>query len=241
MLSGLILVIVQYCLIVFGFTALAILAILIHELGHCATHLAFGHRIVWIRVGPLKFEPPNRWTWHWRPRDSRSGSVLAQLRSWPTSWTLTQEFLAILAGPLANILASLALLPVIFADTALSSFATIFTIVSSFVGFYNLIPFKRRGIASDGLRLCWLLFSSTRRRNAQFLLTISIRLKQLIQEARENRKQEALIHAEEFIMMYSQIPEADIHTQFLKKIADLRDCLAAHSEPGEVPETTSKD
>jgi hypothetical protein len=216
-----------------GFTLLGGLAVLVHECGHAVAHLVFGHRVVWIRVGPLKFTPPRNLRWFWRWRELTSGKVFAQLRKPLGRGTAIQESVAVIAGPLANIGTALVLLPFCVGYGALSALCGWFAAVSGLVALAALMPYRAARFSSDGMKLLWLAFGKKRRDDLLFLLSVSFRLQEIRNLLEEKRCRKAFAQAEEFVEMYRQNSLAEVNSELLEKIAKLRDMIGAHRDCGE--------
>lgn len=232
--SALIASIAQLAFIFLVFCVFGLLTLIVHEFGHAVADLLCGFRIVWIRVRPVQFSPPGKWTWIWRWASLRSGGVLAQLREPPGPWTVHKYFLSILAGPLANIASALVVLPFSLGYTAFSGFCVLFVAASGLFALAQLLPFQTRQMTSDGAKLFWLLFSRKRRNDYLFLLTLTLRLEELVRVLREKRHDEAFRLADAFLITYRRIPFADINSEFVGKIAKIRDTLEEHRACGEV-------
>jgi hypothetical protein len=213
--------------------AFALLAILVHEFGHASAHLICRHRVVSIRVGPLNFEPPRKWSWSWRWKKLLSGGVLPQLRQPPGRWTSAQLFLCYLAGPVANILAALVAFRIAFGDTILSGLFGWFAIVSCLVGLGQFLPFRIGRITSDGTKLYSILLSRKRRSHLLSASSITLRLEEFSKAYREDRNEDALRLANDLIAFFNEIPGADPNQPFFQKLVKIRDHLEAHRACGE--------
>jgi len=125
-------------------------ALATHELGHAVTARAFGWPIVAFRVGPSVWERrAGRWVWcvNWRA-NWLSGVVLAA----PTFVTRRRTCLHSLAGPAINLACGSFFLLALVGSLPgwLRCAAVVFAVHSLWFGAFNLLPFRSRGLESDG-------------------------------------------------------------------------------------------
>lgn len=130
----------------------ALLAVIIvHELGHAVFGVLAGFRLLSLQVGSLQFSPPFRL--RWQTKLLLPGySGMAVLLPNRTQGLRLRGIVMVLGGPLANLAsAALFLLPQI------GWFGGLFAALSMLLGVGNLVPFRKRAVASDGLRILMLL------------------------------------------------------------------------------------
>ena len=142
---------------------LLILAVaLVHELGHCLAGLAAGMKFDTIRVGPIAIDSYKRLNWEWNRGMIIGGDALMLPRTMTAARWAPGVFIA--GGPAANVvsgLIALRLLPI--GSPHFAGLAQLFVAGSFVVGLGNLVPFRRYGFGSDGMKLL-LLFSKEGRR-----------------------------------------------------------------------------
>ena len=135
---------------------------LVHELGHCLAGLMAGLEFDRIRVGPLELDPYKRLTWQWNRGTVVGGHALMLPKS---ASNLRVRFAVYIAGgPIVNIACGVALLKVM--PTGNSHFvgiAQLFVAGSFLVGIGNLVPLRRYGVSSDGMKLVMLLLNKSER------------------------------------------------------------------------------
>jgi len=124
------------------------LAIIIHETGHMIAGLCSGYRLDFLRFGPIQINPPFRVS-----RAPKFGVYLPGMASlFPRrkDGVHTRAIVYILGGPLANLISAgcVLLLP-----RPLPRFAIWFACVSLLLGLWNLMPFVKSGLVSDGKRI----------------------------------------------------------------------------------------
>jgi len=136
---------------------------LIHEIGHCLCGLIAGLAFDGIRVGPLELDSHRRFHWQWNRSTLIGGHAVMLPRANSALPIRVAAYIA--GGPLANIFCALLVLQLIpDGDSHLAGLARLFVGGSFIVGFGNLIPFRRFGFSSDGMRLGMLLFRKGRDR-----------------------------------------------------------------------------
>ena len=125
--------------------------VVVHEFGHLFMGLGMGFTLESIRVGPLAFSPPFKFSFKIESKTGASGRVLMLP---PTTEQLgARALLFILGGPLANLLSG-SLMLILFERHQVSN---LFSGLSLLVGFGNLIPFRRLAAVSDGKRIVMIL------------------------------------------------------------------------------------
>jgi len=127
--------------------------LVIHELGHVIAGLCMAFRFVSVRVWSLRINSGFRF----RLADNRGSEYAAGLaRMLPIGSRAfkTRVIVMTLGGPVANLLTSLMIAPYVGAIPL----AGWFMVWSGFVGIFNLVPFSRGNILSDGKRIL-MLFS----------------------------------------------------------------------------------
>ena len=135
---------------------------LIHEVGHCLGGLMAGLEFDCIRVGPAELDSYRRFHWEWR-RSTLVGGHAVML---PKAHSALPVRLAayIAGGPVANIVCGLLVLDLIPIRSAhLIGLAQLFVAGSFVVGVGNLVPFRRYGFSSDGMKLAMLLLNKGQR------------------------------------------------------------------------------
>jgi len=142
---------------------LILLVTLIHEVGHCLGGLMAGLAFDGIRVGPVELDSYRRFHWQWNRSTIVGGHAVMLPRANSALPVRVAAYIA--GGPVANILcAFLALQLIPEGDSHLAGLTRLFVGGSFILGFGNLIPFRRFGFSSDGMRLGMLLFSKSRDR-----------------------------------------------------------------------------
>jgi hypothetical protein len=142
---------------------LLVLAVtLVHELGHCLAGLTAGLELDQVRVGPVELDSYKRLKWEWNRGTIVGGHALMLPKS---KSALRARFAAFVGGgPVANITCGLIVLQMMPAQNAhFMGLAQIFVACSFVVGVGNLIPFRRYGVSSDGMKLLQLLSNSGQR------------------------------------------------------------------------------
>lgn len=141
---------------------LILLVTLIHELGHCLAGLAVGLEFDQIRVGPLELGCNRRLKWDWNWGTIVGGHVVML----PKAKSALPVRLAahIAGGPIANVACGLLVLHFIPSrNSHLVGLAQLFVAGSLIVGLGNLIPFRKHGFSSDGMKLGLLLLNKGQR------------------------------------------------------------------------------
>jgi len=131
---------------------------LIHEAGHCLVGLIAGLELDRIRVGPVELDSYRRLHWEWRRSSLLGGHALMLPKA---NSALPVRLAAYIAGgPAANIVCGLVVLELIpMRNAHLTGLAQLFVAGSFVAGFANLIPFRRYGFSSDGMKLVMLLLN----------------------------------------------------------------------------------
>lgn len=135
---------------------------LVHELGHCFAGLMAGLEFDRIRVGPLELNPYKRLTWQWNRGTIVGGHALMLPKSASALRIRLSAYIA--GGPVANIACGVALLHIM--PTGNSHFVglcQLFLAGSFVVDFGNLVPLRRYGLSSDGMKLFMLLLNKSQR------------------------------------------------------------------------------
>jgi hypothetical protein len=153
-------------------------SILIRELGHLVAGFLVGDRFNYIRVGPIQVTRPWKLSWHWTRRAVLTGatSTLPATRS-GLRWKL---FFSTLAGPAANIAASVLVFEVMPRyGSKYEALSILFVLVSGFLGVVNLFAGEeQQGTMPDGLRMWVLLFDKRRRERLFSILALLADVKQ---------------------------------------------------------------
>lgn len=135
---------------------------LIHEVGHCLGGLVAGLEFDRIRVGPAELDSYRRLHWEWRRSTLLGGNALMLPK---TDSALPVRLAAYIAGgPVANIVCGLLVFDHIpIRNAHLMGLAQLFVVGSFVVGVGNLVPFRRYGFSSDGMKLIMLLLNKGQR------------------------------------------------------------------------------
>lgn len=135
---------------------------LVHELGHCLAGLMAGLEFDRIRVGPLELGPYKRLTWQWNRGTIVGGHALMLPKSRSTLRMRLAVYIS--GGPIANIACAAALLDVMpTRDSHFVGLGQLFLAGSFVVGIGNLVPLRRYGVSSDGMKLVMLLLNKSQR------------------------------------------------------------------------------
>ena len=145
----------------------------IHEAGHLVAGRLCGFRFQSVRVGPLKFERPRKWSWIWRTKTLSTGRATMRLDKWPMRQVGLRYFLFILAGIGANLLSALLVFPVALHGTAFGAFCVCFIAGSFLVAVLNLLSAPHSG--GDGNQLWGLLFRRAQRKRMLLQFTLMAR------------------------------------------------------------------
>jgi hypothetical protein len=142
---------------------LLILAVtLVHEVGHCLAGLLAGLKFDRIRVGPVNLDCYKRLNWEWNRGTIVSGEALMLPKG---NSALRARLAAYIAGgPVANVACGFTLLGLMSTqDPHFVGLAQLFVAGSFIVGIGNLIPLRRYGFSSDGMKLVLLVFNKAQR------------------------------------------------------------------------------
>jgi hypothetical protein len=153
-------------------------SILIHELGHLVAGFLVGDRFDYIRVGPIQVNRPWRISWNWtRHAVLTGGTCTLPVRRSGLRWKL---FFSTLAGPAANIAASVLVFEVMpHYGSKYEASSMLFVLVSGFLGVVNLFAGEeQQGTMPDGLRMWVLLFDKRRRERLFSILALIADVKQ---------------------------------------------------------------
>lgn len=137
--------------------------IFFHEVGHILAGLLVGLEFDDIRVGPLGADRYKKasWNWNWWTIATGHAGMLPK----GGSFLPLRLAIFIVAGPAANSAAGVLILRLMpKGNSALAGFVELFAAISFLVALVNLIPLRRSGFSSDGMRLCMLLSSKKRKR-----------------------------------------------------------------------------
>jgi hypothetical protein len=219
-----------------GFILFSLVAILIHEVGHIATGLAAGFRVVGVRVGPLQYQN-KKWQWRASRINLSSGSVLAQFRRLPSRWAALQCLFLMIGGPCANLLAACILWKYSDDTTLLGPVTGFLSFACVGIGVASLIPMKTRIGYSDGMKLAWLIFVPKKRQELILLHSISTRMEEIKTLLRECRLNEAMDKVDNLIC--GSKSASLVHVEWVERLAKLRGAiesrLAGHPSAAEAP------
>ena len=218
-------------------TVFALVAILIHEVGHAGAGLFCGFEIIGMRVGPihLKFKQQELLGWAFSRGAFGSGFVQGQFRRVPGKSATWRGIVYIAAGPLINICAGLFLLPFANRIGLLALIAGYLGGVSIFIGAANLIPFQlKSGTQSDGRKLLWLIFSRQKRGELIFLWSVKALSNDFRRFCETSQFDRALERVDELIRGISSRKNHDGDT-YLQKLLKVRDELQNSLDSKEKP------
>lgn len=167
------------------------------------------------------------------------GSVFSQLRALPGPGTCRRYFLLVLAGPAANLISALAVLPFILNGSAISGICAIFAIASILIGLLQFVPVRTGPHTSDGAKLFLLLFSKKRRNGFLFLLSFSVRVEEIDNLLRARQFEDALRKSNEMISTLQKIPNVVLEPEFWQRLLKLRDSLEFQLSSREAAEVSS--
>ena len=212
-----------------GFSLLALAAVLIHEAGHAAAAVLLGFRVIAVRVGPFQIKRPKSWNWTLSRNDVLSGFVQAQFRELPGRWARWRCLAFFLAGPFANIGPALLTAPLLRGDSAAANLLSLFMLVSALVGTANLIPFRTRGIRSDGAKICQLLFTRKKRDEMLFLFSFKSRLEEISVLYGAGQFHQAFGKVEELVENCNAIPSLQSNADLTQRLSSFRKSLEQRS------------
>lgn len=203
----------------------------IHELGHMVGGRVCGLELLDIRVGPLSFSRPiilgrkvsGTWRWNWRWTNLLGGGVRMYANGLSLSGIRWRYFIHILAGPLANLGCALLVVPFAIRETGFGAFAKFFLLGSLFLGFGNLITFKRHGTESDGSKIGALLFTESRREAFLFGCTLLAQIEKIRNLCLEGKTEEACALVDGAVKKSESIPALSANDAYMQQLATLRD------------------
>jgi len=142
---------------------LLILAVtLVHELGHCLAGWIAGLEFGQIRVGPLSVDCDKRLNWEWNRGTIVGGEALMLPKGKSAIRARLSAY--ILGGPIANIGVGISFLHILpEQDTHFAGLVRLFLAGSFIIGIGNLVPLRRYGFSSDGMKLGLLLLNKSQR------------------------------------------------------------------------------
>jgi len=210
------------------FTALAIPAILVHEMGHAAAGLIAGLEVLSVRVGPMELRRKKDWALSFKKHGLRRGWVGAQFRRLPDRWAAWRCFAFFIGGPLANLFAAPVLWRFSGGNTPASTFAGYLSFLCVGLGVGNLIPMQTKFGYSDGAKIGWLLFNRRRRHELILGLSLKVRVGEITSLLRSNERQQALDAASNLVSMYEKSSIGDAEgLELLRRLhASVQKCLA---------------
>ncbi|HLK53483.1 MAG TPA: M50 family metallopeptidase [Candidatus Angelobacter sp.] len=132
--------------------AVAVMAIIVHELGHFFAGKSAGFRFRYICIGPIQLDHSFKLSYSRNRGTSRLGAVSffpGEMRNHP--W---KHMLMVIAGPAANIVCAI----VFLLPFDKSFFLIIFAGISAYLGIINLVPSRRGSSTSDGFKILRILF-----------------------------------------------------------------------------------
>jgi hypothetical protein len=166
---------------VISLTGLAIVMILIHELGHVLVGMLAGFRISSMRIGPLLFDRTSGISRHRGPGTWTRGE--AMMHPMTTSRLIPRGVAMVAAGPAANLLSGFAVLSL---PVPLGLYSGLFVVSSIMAGVIELlVPYRSRSLTFDGARI-WMLLRDPARGERWLALM------QLGAELRDGAQPEAL-------------------------------------------------
>jgi hypothetical protein len=136
-------------------------------------------------------------------------------------------FVYILGGPMANLSCALLALPFWTRSDSVAGTVKLFALGSALIGLGNLIPFTRRGFASDGRRLLYFSSSKQRRDADLFLITVLERFNEIRMLHAKGDIQNASDRAQALIRDAENLPSLPVYTPCIAMIAKWKEELLA--------------
>jgi Peptidase family M50 len=129
------------------------LVIVVHEFGHAVIGVLTGFRVLSIHFGRLQISWPFHVKWY-RSTPLPGASGFVQLTPVYSQKLRARAVAMVFGGPAANLLPATLLL--IF-DSQMGFFSACFVLMSILIGVINLLPFQRKALTSDGMKILTLL------------------------------------------------------------------------------------
>ena len=168
--------------------AVSFLAVAIHESGHVAAGMLVGFHFNSLRIGRIQFDRPFRISLY-RGRGTGSGGW-ASLFPVKQDKLILRAIVMLLAGPFSNLISAGLVYALPYPKGMLSA---CFLFVSALLGLMNLVPFRNRGVFSDGGRILMLLQNRARGERWLAMLKLLEEMRQGV--PRENLSPEFLAKA----------------------------------------------
>ncbi len=218
----------------------------VHEAGHVVVGLLCGFRLKKVRVGPIELTFPLKWAWRYQSNTLAGGITQMCVAKWPTRWIGLRYFLFVLAGPGANLLFVLILIPYAHSGSVRTAVLILLVILSSFMALLNLIPKPTFATRLDGNKLFALVFLKSRRKELLFWMSLHARVEEAIALCKAGNFPEARTELDEILMIGAEIPKFLSNTAYKRFLEDLHERLVKHiaaleawKQQGNVIPTTS--
>jgi hypothetical protein len=211
--------------LILWFSSYLLVTILIHEVGHILSGYLCGFQIIAVKVGPVQLQLTNPRQWTFYRKRFFDGSVQAGFRKMPNQWFKWQYFGFLFGGSLANFFVAIFLFPFAIRDTVIANIFAFIILISTFVGFVQLIPFEFKGRISDGAKLYSLFFDKAKREEFIFALSLRMRIDGVKKLIQDKRVQDALYEVEKLISGAEGIPKFNQDVQAMEKLFKFRDTL----------------
>jgi hypothetical protein len=210
---------------------LAVLAILVHEMGHLIAGFLCKFRFRSFRVGPIIFDAQQRVTMDCNLRSFFTGEVKMAYDIRAKNKLLLRLILFTSGGALGNIVFALAIIPLARGDHGIAIVFRMFIVISAVVLSGNLLPANRKQSKTDGTDLWKLLFDSVRRNEFIFLFTLENRYdEQVTRLLSEGKRMEAMDNLEKLcgeLANAQHLFAPGIAQEFLEAVQVLRHRVAS--------------
>jgi Zn-dependent protease len=146
--------------------AVAVMTIVVHELGHFFAGKWVGFRFRYICIGPIQLDHSFKFSYSRSRGTYRLGAVSffpAEMRNHPWKYLIM-----VIAGPAANIVCAL----VFLLPFDKSFFLIIFAGISAYLGTINLVPSRKGFSATDGFKILTILFKRIKHERTLAVLQI---------------------------------------------------------------------
>jgi hypothetical protein len=194
-------------------------AIAIHETGHWVAAKACGFLPLEFRVGILRWLPKAGWGFQWRWANFASGWVRAQPTQGHRRFRL--RYLSfVLAGPLFNIFACVAIMLIDHGQTRLEGAAIFVVMFSWMIGVSSLVPFQHKMLRSDGLQVFDVLSPSGFRR-LRFVATYVDSKDELVAALRSQNFERARLLSESVLVFAVESPQTEDVMKALHRILEI--------------------
>jgi len=213
-------VVAEFAVMILGYCAFSIAAILVHEIGHAVAGVCCGFRLLSLRVGLVRFQIPFSCSWEFRLTTLLTGDAVMDFRELPGSNAAMRAIGFVAGGPVMNIVAALALLPIAIRGTAFGNLCGVFLVMSLVVAVASTMPRGAGMPTSDGTKLLSLIFSEQRRGEILFPLTLRARMQEIITLCRAREFEAGLKKTDELLQSGASSPfiraDSEFHENLLK-------------------------